>query len=352
MRSRTLFPIAVADDTSFDAHAPRGPHPERPERLVAARAGLNRALGASDRTRIAARPALHAELLAAHSAEHIARLERDLHGHGYLDADTYVSPGTRAAAWGAAGASVDFAQYLMLERERFGFALLRPPGHHATREAAMGFCYLNNIAIAAYAALAAGAAKVAIVDWDVHHGNGTQAIFEDDPRVLFISLHEWPLYPGTGKASELGRGAGAGFNVNIPLPEHAGPAAYASAFRKLVLPMLDRFGADLTLVSAGFDAHERDPLASMALTSESYGAMAAALLAQAKRSGHSRVGFFLEGGYDLRALDESVGHVTAAMLGTEIPLTRDEPESHFTAAIDETALALAPYWQDLRPYES
>jgi acetoin utilization deacetylase AcuC-like enzyme len=209
----------------------------------------------------------------------------------------------------------------------------------------MGFCMLNNVALAASTALACGARRVAIVDWDVHHGNGTQAAFYDDPRVLFISLHQYPFYPGTGAPDEVGNGAGRGHTANIALPRDQGPETYGYAFRRLVLPLLERFSADLILVSAGFDAHRRDPLAQMRLDRESYQAMGSALVDHAERAGHGRVGLVLEGGYDLYALEESVAGATHALMGERLPLPEDAPQPVGRDAVEQTRRALEPYWE-------
>jgi acetoin utilization deacetylase AcuC-like enzyme len=203
----------------------------------------------------------------------------------------------------------------------------------------MGFCLLNNVALAAAAALEAGAERVAIVDWDVHHGNGTQDAFFHDPRVLFVSLHQWPFYPGTGRPEEVGAGAGRGSTRNLAMPAGSGPEAYGAAFREVVLPSLEAFGPELLLVSAGFDAHHRDPLGGLALDEATYGAMATALLRQADALGHGRVGFVLEGGYDLNALEGSVEAVARALGGelTELPEGALAPAER--EAIDRTRAA-------------
>lgn len=343
--------LAVVDDERFDLHAPQGYHPERVERLAAARSGLAAIPRAAWRLR-PAEAATAEDLARVHGVGYLRRLDRELVGAaGHLDADTYFSAGTREAAWLAAGSAAALARDLLAGRSTRGLALLRPPGHHATADAAMGFCLLNNVAVAAAAALTAGARRVAVVDWDVHHGNGTQDAFYEDPRVLFVSLHQWPFYPGTGAATEVGRGPGIGKTVNLALPAHSGPETYASAFRDVVLPLLDAHGADLTLVSAGFDAHERDPLASMCLDAPTYGALASALVAQAERggAGHGRVGFVLEGGYDLQALEASVGAVARAAVGERSALPEGRPPADGAAAIERTRRALAPYWAALDP---
>ncbi len=328
--------LAVVDDRRFDRHRAPGPHPERPERLDAARAGLARAAG-DRRLSLPARPATREEIEAIHRGGYVSDLERAIgHGSGHLDADTYYSPDTRDAAWHAAGGAIELATALVGGRARRGFALLRPPGHHAEADRAMGFCLLNNVAIAARAAQRAGAERVAIVDWDVHHGNGTQHVFEEDPSVLFVSLHQWPLYPGTGAPTEVGRGAGAGTTCNLALPAGSGDEVYGEAFRSVVLPLLRAHRPDLVLVSAGFDAHARDPLASMSLSDAAYGAMASALCAEAEALGHGRVGFLLEGGYDLDALEASVAATAAAALGARAELPESRVPERARAAIEVT----------------
>ncbi|MGD8860718.1 MAG: histone deacetylase [Myxococcales bacterium] len=331
--------VAIIDDPHFDAHEERGGHhPERPERLIAARAGLYAAVPESRREPLPARRATDAEIGTTHSAGYLRTLHATLSrgDFGNLDADTFYSPGSDDATFLAAGGAVDLARHLISAHQTRGVALLRPPGHHAEPDHAMGFCMLNNIALAAHAALASGARRVAIVDWDVHHGNGTQHAFYDDPRVLFISLHQYPWYPGTGAAGETGRGAGLGYTANLPLPAGQGPETYGHAFRHVVLPLLERFGADLVLVSAGFDAHTRDPLAQMNLDADSYRAMASALIAQADAAGHGRVGFLLEGGYDLQGLEQSVRGVGRALMGDRLELPESRPD---TAGLEAVALS-------------
>jgi acetoin utilization deacetylase AcuC-like enzyme len=347
MAEPRLERLAIVDDERFDAHRERsGHHPESPERLLAARSGLYAAVPEALRHRVAARAASDEELARAHASAHVKRLERSLAGGwGALDADTYFSPGTREAAWLAAGGAAELALTLMRGEARRGIALLRPPGHHAEPDAAMGFCLLNNVAIAAFAALAAGARRVAIVDWDVHHGNGTQHAFYEDPRVLFVSLHQYPFYPGTGAAREIGQGAGKGFTANLALPADQGPETYAYAFARVVLPLLDQFGADLILVSAGFDAHQRDPLAQMRLDSPCYQAFASALCGHAERAGHGRVGLVLEGGYDLLALEQSLGCVSRALLGERLALPEGAPQPAGREAIEHTRSELSGIWK-------
>jgi acetoin utilization deacetylase AcuC-like enzyme len=340
-RPRQLFYV---DEPHFDRHVAQGHHPECPERLSALRRGLIAPLRAAQATRIAARMAKTEELTPAHDAAHIEQLERALaRGAGQLDPDTYFSAGTRAAAWLAAGAAVQLAEELWAAESAAGVLLGRPPGHHATRSRAMGFCLLNNVAIAAYRALALGAQRVAIVDWDVHHGNGTQDIFADDPRVLFVSLHQWPLYPGTGQSSEIGTGAGRGTTINLPLPAGARVGDYAAAFEQVVLPALAQFAPELILVSSGFDAHEEDTLANMALRDEDFGAMTTSLWELAERLGAARLGLVLEGGYALGALERAGDHVARALLGASSALPPGAPSPDARRAIDATRTALAAH---------
>jgi acetoin utilization deacetylase AcuC-like enzyme len=342
-------PIAVVDDARFDAHEERsGDHPECPERLHAARNGLYARLPDSARELVPAREARHHELERLHRPEYVRHLESRLRdGYGNLDADTYFSPGTREAAWLAAGAAIDFAATLCSPRAQRGVALLRPPGHHAIPRASMGFCLFNNVALAARAALESGLSRVAIVDWDVHHGNGTQDMFYDDPRVLFVSLHQFPFYPGTGAPHEIGHGAGTGYTANLALPAGSGDEAYGAAFREIALPLIGQYAPELVLVSAGFDAHARDPLASMELSTLTYAAMASSLIDAVDALGHGRIGFVLEGGYDLQALEASVSEVTRSLLGQRTELAEGRIRAAERAALDATRRSLEPHWTSL-----
>jgi acetoin utilization deacetylase AcuC-like enzyme len=304
-------PLLVVDDALFDEHRSRGYHPERPERLEAARRAVSQlaAEGVPVR-RIDPRDATDDELARAHEPSYLSTLAATSGSYAALDADTYLAPRSVDAARRAAGGGLALVDALLGARGEpgLGVALLRPPGHHATRARGMGFCLFNNVAVAARHAIEQhGLSRVAIVDWDVHHGNGTQDIFLRDPSVLYVSLHQWPLYPGSGAADETGAGEGRGYNVNVPLSPGANDAAYEAAFDRVVLPVLDEYAPELVLVSAGFDAHARDPLAGMRATEAGFAAMARGLGELAAKRAAGRIALFLEGGYDLPALEASLG---------------------------------------------
>ncbi len=225
-----------------------------------------------------------------------------------LDPDTPFSPATGQAAVAAAGAVIEGVKIVCDRKNRRVFCAVRPPGHHAERDRAMGFCIFNNIAIGAAYAIAGGlAGRVAIIDWDVHHGNGTQNAFYDRSDVLFISLHQYPFYPGTGSAFEKGIGAGSGFTVNLPMEAGCGDDEYRRAFEGKILPLLNEFGPDLIMISAGFDAHADDPLGGMKLTSGFFGEMTTMVVRFADEHCAGRIVSVLEGGYNLPSLAESVG---------------------------------------------
>ncbi len=257
------------------------------------------------------RPATRDELLRVHSADYLDAIAL-LSGRAVmLDPDTFTSPESVDVAALAAGAMMQAAEHAITNREP-AFALVRPPGHHAERDRAMGFCLYNNIAVAAAHAIASGLSRVAIVDIDVHHGNGTQWMFYDDPRVLYVSTHQYPFYPGTGAANEIGTGKGVGFTFNLPLEMGATDADYALVYRAAVLPVIEQFGPELVLVSAGFDAHERDPLASMRVTTDGYGSLVRQLV---KAATNRSIAFVTEGGYDLRALSDCLDTAIAEASG-------------------------------------
>ena len=251
------------------------------------------------------------QLLRVHAEAHVDAMAATSGRAVMLDADTFTSPESYEIALLAAGAAVQAAEHV-LDRRESAFALVRPPGHHAERDRAMGFCLFNNIAVAAAHALSRGLDRVAVVDIDVHHGNGTQWMFYEDPRVLYVSSHQFPFYPGTGAADEVGTGAGAGFTFNVPLEAGATDADYDLVYREAVAPVLRQFAPQLVLVSAGFDAHESDPLASMRMTAAGYGSIVGQLVDATPEGNMALVS---EGGYDLAALASCLDEAFAAVRG-------------------------------------
>jgi acetoin utilization deacetylase AcuC-like enzyme len=302
----------LVSDPLFLTHVVPSGHPERSDRLRA----ITRALSDNAFAGLVRRepePVDDATLLLAHTEAYVAELRAALPADGIMqiESDTYICPRSLDVAANAVGAAVLATDAVMTGEAANAFCAIRPPGHHAEADMAMGFCLFNSAAIAArHAQRKHGIARVAIVDWDVHHGNGTQAIFWSDPSVLYASTHQMPLYPGTGAASE----TGAGNIVNTPLRSGAGTAEFQSAFNGRVLPALHAFAPDLIIVSAGFDAHWRDPLAGLKLNASDFAWATRQVMAVADERCGGRVVSLLEGGYDLEALADSVSaHVTELM---------------------------------------
>ncbi len=297
-------------------------HPESPERLRAILRALDETGVRSRLVPLEPIAATDAQLEAAHTREHIARVQQLVaRGGGHFDADTYANARSLDAARLAAGALVRAVDAVMAGEVENAFALVRPPGHHATRSRAMGFCIFNNIAIAAQHALDAHQLdRVLIADYDVHHGNGTQDIFYRSPRVLYFSTHQFPHYPGTGDWDEIGEGEGKGFTVNAPLPPGVGDDGFRRIFDDLLFPLAERYRPQLVLVSVGFDAHWSDPLAMENLSLAGYGALARTLVELAREQCAGRIVFTLEGGYHLPAVAYGAVGVFGALLGeAEIP---------------------------------
>jgi len=297
---------------------------------------------------VSPREATRAELGRVHDASYLDRLAAAAGQSVAFDPDTYTSPETVAVAQLAAGAAAGAVEEVMTGSNRRALALVRPPGHHAERNRAMGFCFYNNVAVAAAHARTLGASRVAIVDYDVHHGNGTQHIFEADPTVLYVSMHQYPYYPGTGDAAEIGKREGRGFTVNLPLEGGATDEDYRVVFQELVAPIAGQFRPDLLLVSAGFDAHERDPLGGMRLTTPAFAAMTRELRTLADRCCEGRLVAVTEGGYDLRAFSESLAAVVD-VLAEDAMSSPDWPASSVRShrgadSVRRTAAALAGFW--------
>ena len=296
--------LALVDDPLFCEHRAPAGHPERPERLHAARAAIAHADLDALRVDLATRSATQDELARVHTEAYLELLGQAAGRSGYFDEDTFYSASSVAAARAGAGAALVITDALLDRRADFGLALVRPPGHHARPSGAMGFCLLNNVAIAAAHARARGVERVAVVDFDVHHGNGTQEAFYADPSVLYVSLHQSPLYPGTGAAHENGLGEGRGYTVNVPLSAGADDAVYAAALERIVAPVLESYRPGLLLFSAGFDAHARDPLAQMQMSDQGFRALIRRTLAALEPG--VGVAMMLEGGYDLTGLGTSL----------------------------------------------
>jgi acetoin utilization deacetylase AcuC-like enzyme len=330
----------------FAEHQTPPGHPERPERADILDAVASR--WQRDGVDVAApRAATREQLLRVHDGDYLRRISETTGRATALDPDTYTSPESYEIALLAAGALVDGVERVMGSSHRAAFALVRPPGHHAERDRAMGFCLFNNVAVAAAHARALGAGKVAVVDYDVHHGNGTQHIFETDPHVLYISTHQYPYYPGTGAVDETGRERGSGFTVNLPLEVGAVDEDYHVVFGQVVVPLLRQFEPDLVIVSAGFDAHERDPLGGMRLTTPAFAAMTAELRAVADDCCRGRIVAAVEGGYDLHALRASLDAAIETLRGEPVPA--EWPSSGVAPTRGKTTVAqarhvLAPFW--------
>lgn len=292
-------------------------HPESPDRLRAIMQRLEQGGTAARLTRIEPRAAEDEWITQIHEPSYLAMLKSHAPANGRvsLDPDTSMSPGSLTAAYLAAGGALAAVDAIMSTDVDHVFCAVRPPGHHAEAGRAMGFCLFNNVAIAArYVQQKHGLARVLIVDWDVHHGNGTQHSFEADPSVLYFSTHQYPHYPGTGRATERGKGAGEGFTINVPMEAGEGDEEYRAVFQKSLVPAADAFKPEFVIISAGFDAHRDDPLASMGLTEEGYADLTGIVAGIATRHAQGRILSSLEGGYHLTSLAASVERHIQALL--------------------------------------
>ncbi len=335
--------LLISSPRFVDHRTPDG-HPERPARAeVMARVAARWAAGGG-RTAVP-EPVADEALARVHDGRYLADVAATAGRRARLDPDTWTSPDSVAVARLAAGAALAAVDHA-LDRGAPGLAFVRPPGHHAERARAMGFCLYNNAAAAAAHALARGLERVAVVDYDVHHGNGVQWIFYDDPRVLYVSTHQHPFYPGTGAADDVGRGAGAGTTVNAPLAAGAGDADLDRVFRDVVMPILGAYAPDAVVLSAGFDAHAADPLGGMRLTAEGYATLTRRLWAFAAGRCAGRLAVVTEGGYDLRALEDCLDgtlEVCAADPPASIPPLRGSTAAA-DAALPSILRAQSPYW--------
>ncbi len=337
--------FALVEDPRYQTH--RGPegHPERPERLVAVGEAVDRMR--DQVVPLPAREASDEELLRVHERDHlgavVAAVEAVDGPPGQLDPDTYVSAESLSVARLAAGGTIDLCRAVARGEFASGLAAVRPPGHHAEADRAMGFCLFNNVAIAARALqVEDGVDKVLILDWDVHHGNGTQHFFEADPSVLYFSTHQFPYYPGTGSFGEIGIGRGEGTTVNVPMPAGCGDAEYLGVLQHVLAPVAAQFKPDAILVSAGFDAHADDPLAAMEISATGFLAMATFVRALAEDLCDGRLAFVLEGGYSLSGLREGISGCLVAALAPElaklpplVPLADGTALAHIVAQAGE-----------------
>jgi acetoin utilization deacetylase AcuC-like enzyme len=319
-----MLRTGIVIDPRYEAHDPGPGHPERPARLAALRAALDRC-DRSGLVRIEPRAATTEDLALVHDPGYLGEVaSSSTHERFAFDADTWVSAASHGTARLAAGGVLALADAVMAGEVDNGLACVRPPGHHAEADRAMGFCLFNNVAVAArHLQRRHRVERVMIVDWDVHHGNGSQHVFDEDPTVLYLSLHQYPFYPGTGSLHEVGRGRGLGATVNLPLPAGCGDAEYLRLFESVVVPVCRRFAPQFVPVSAGFDAHLRDPLGGMRMTDDGYAAICRVLLRATAEVAGGRCVAVLEGGYDLTALAVSVLRVVDELggehLGEELP---------------------------------
>jgi histone deacetylase 6 len=338
----TAVTTGLVYDDAFLLHRAPYDHPEHPGRLSAIWQRLSEDGLAARCLQVAAREATREELLAIHTPEHVDRIDATAQRNfAQLDPDTYTSRDSAEAARLAAGGLVDLVGQVLSGALTNGFALLRPPGHHAEADRAMGFCLFNNVAVATETARRSGGIRrVAIVDWDLHHGNGTQHSFEKDPDVLYFSTHQYPFYPGTGAIREVGRGKARGRTVNVAWPAGMGDAEYLAAFDRVLLPIAREFEPDLVLVSCGFDAAAGDLLGGMTLSAAGYAAMTERVCSLAD----GRVVLALEGGYNLDAISAAAVACTRALLG-EVSLSFDPgpPNAVAERVIRQTLEAHRPY---------
>ena len=335
--------ILLSYSERFLDHIAGPRHPERPERLRALHESLTTdapsSIEWSEPT-----PATHTDCARVHTNEYLDLLESVRGKHARLDPDTAVSPKSLDAAYLAAGAAIEVADAVLAKSRSHAFALVRPPGHHAEADRAMGFCLLSNVAIAAARAASLGVERILIVDWDVHHGNGTQHLLEEREDVLFWSCHRgYGFYPGTGSLEEVGTGDGVAFTVNAPLPAGSGDALYVDLFRRLLVPVADAYRPQLILISAGFDAHERDPLGGMRVTDNGFAALCQILHELADRHTDGRLALVLEGGYDLEGLVGGVRACIDVLNGKRPPpIPAPQPAEH--KVVDAICAHHRRYW--------
>lgn len=345
-QQRALRPGVVLDERFLSHQTPAG-HPENPQRMRCLLEAMQGGGILQSCRRVKPSEASEAWIRAVHSSSHWQRVRRSAgRSFSQLDADTYTSSESFEVALLAAGSLIRLTDLCLSGRIREGWALVRPPGHHAETNRVMGFCLFNNVAVAArYALQQRGLERLAIVDFDVHHGNGTQEIFYANPEVLYLSTHQSPWYPGTGGFSELGEGRGKGYTVNFPIRAGMGNFFYCSLFREFLQPILHSYRPEMILVSAGFDTHRNDPLGGMQLDAKGFGALVNLLNEIAHQECGGRIIYVLEGGYHLEALTESITTSLATTIqAQEFPIEPDQQDA-FSRYRKQTREKLAPFWE-------
>lgn len=341
--------ISIVRDPAYLKHSAGAGHPEKPERLKAINDMIENHALKNEFVDTPAREASLAELAWIHSTDHIERVQKTAKRElTRFDMETAANSNSYQAALRAVGGALEAVKAVLEHKSDSAFAFVRPPGHHAERAQAMGFCLFNNIAVAAcYAIESFNLQRVLIIDWDVHHGNGTMHSFYDSDKVLYFSVHEHPHYPGTGRIDEIGRGPGEGFTLNVPLAPGQQNRDYLAVMRYVLEPIALEYDPDLVLISAGFDAHLQDPLANMKLSSDGFGEMMRIVNAIAEKCCQNRTVLVLEGGYDLQALAQSVSKVLSALLGprSEQEQSASSPAGSSAAnAIDATLSLHKNFW--------
>ncbi len=338
--------FAIALDDAFTRHQTPPGHPERPDRILSIASNLRAWERFSELQLVEPSPAQEGWLQAVHSPKHIQKVRATAgRPHSQLDPDTHTGPESWQTALLAAGSTVHLLEMVLSREASSGFALVRPPGHHAESRRIMGFCLFNNIAVAAqWAIRQQGLKRVAVVDFDVHHGNGTQEIFEERPDVLYLSTHQHPLYPGTGMWEEQGVGKGKSATVNFPIGPGKGNGFYLSLFDEFAIPILARFHPQAILVSAGYDAHRDDPLANMNLDEAGFGELAARLNRLARETCGGRILYVLEGGYNLQALSSSVRRTIEVTLDESAPAMKGSQTDEYDAYRQRARQALLGNW--------
>jgi len=339
-----MLRTGIVVDARYQDHYTGRNHPERPTR-ISTLLTLVEAYHRPGIKRFEPRPATPEEIALIHDSTHIGRVAATAEKNSFaFDADTPVSSQSYATALLATGGLLTVLEAIMTREVDNGFALVRPPGHHAERNRAMGFCLFNSAAIGAqYLREKFGLQRILVMDWDVHHGNGTQHSFYDDPGILYVSTHQYPYYPGTGTVEEVGQGQGEGYTVNLPIPAGWGDEEYHELFQGVIDPICRQFDPQFVLISAGFDAHTRDPLGGMEVTEEGFGTMARILLRIAHDHAQGHCAAILEGGYDLEGLQQSVVRVLDEMAGDT--LSNALPQREPRALLPRVRAVQRQYWE-------